>query len=337
MNLHKKIFKSISNELDHFGAKAAIIPLSSLMIISEIYNNIVQSETFSKKLYDLYLTRYSKDYREVMPQAESIIIAAYPQKITEISFNYEYSKIFTIIPPTYINKAEKNRISDTIGKILLKFGYSLQNFYVPEKLTAVLAGLGKYGRNNLCYIPGMGSFISLHSYITDLPSYMGDLPSHAADSSSYIAGLPIDILPIYNNLKLSEMLIMEPCKSCKNCIKNCPTGCIKMDNFLIDAQRCLTFFNENTEIFPVWVKENWHHAIVGCIKCQTICPQNKEHLRETRKGESFTKYETNLILNNEKFEHLPENTRVKLEKMCMDNYYEVIPGNLRLLINKKIN
>jgi epoxyqueuosine reductase len=330
MDLYKKIFKRISNELDSFGAKAAIIPLSSLTRINEIYNNIVQSETFSKKLYDLYLTRYSKDYREVMPQAESIIIAAYPQKITEISFNYEYSKIFTIIPPTYINKAEKNRIPDTIGKILLKFGYDLQSYYVPEKLTAVLAGLGKYGRNNLCYIPGMGSFLTLHSYITDLPSYITDLPLSIGD---LFTGNP----SIYNNGKLMETLMMEPCANCKNCIKNCPTGCISIDHFLINAERCLTFFNENTDIFPVWIKENYHHAIIGCIKCQTICPENKEHLRVTIKGEAFTKYETNLLLNNEKFEHLPENTRAKLEKMCMDNYYNVLSGNLRLLINKKTN
>ncbi|MCL4377031.1 MAG: epoxyqueuosine reductase, partial [Actinobacteria bacterium] len=142
-------------------------------------------------------------------------------------------------------------------------------------------------------------------------------------------------LPCYESKALNKMMMMQTCVNCRYCVKNCPTGCINEDDFLINAEKCLTFFNENFEIFPVWIKENWHHAIVGCVKCQIICPENKGQMKEIIKGESFNKYETNLILHGEKLDDLPENTRAKLEKMCMNNYYEVIPGNLRRLINKK--
>ena len=35
------------------------------------------------------------------------------------------------------------------------------------KLAAVRSGLAQYGRNNICYVEGMGSFFSFHAYLTD--------------------------------------------------------------------------------------------------------------------------------------------------------------------------
>ncbi|MHA1499274.1 MAG: hypothetical protein ACTSXN_07380 [Promethearchaeota archaeon] len=35
------------------------------------------------------------------------------------------------------------------------------------KLLAVSSGIGTYGRNNICYIEGMGSFCTLHAYYTN--------------------------------------------------------------------------------------------------------------------------------------------------------------------------
>ncbi|MCL4377032.1 MAG: hypothetical protein M1409_01420, partial [Actinobacteria bacterium] len=123
MNLHEKIFNNVSAELGNLGAKVAITSINTLPEINEIYKNFTLSETFDKKLYDLYLTRYSEDYKSVMPNAESIIVVAYPQKITEIYFNYKDSKIRTIIPPTYIYRDEKIRVAKVFEKTFSKYGY----------------------------------------------------------------------------------------------------------------------------------------------------------------------------------------------------------------------
>jgi epoxyqueuosine reductase len=310
MNLQEKIFNEISENLTEFGAKAAIISINNLAGIQEIYKNIVQSKTFSKKIYDSYLSGFQNDYKSIMPDAKSIIVTAYPQKITELYFRYGGSNIRAIIPPSYVYSNAEAKTTKLLEKVLSKHCFNITSYRSPEKLISVLSGLGKYGRNNLCYVPEMGSFHTPVVYITDLPS---------------------------KNTELHEAGVLESCSNCNICVKSCPTGSISESSFLTNAEICLTYFNENTGNFPVWIKKNWHHTIVGCMRCQSVCPENKNHLKDIEKGAHFTEFETELIIQGGLIQNLPAATRDKLEKLCMIDYYDVLPRNLRLLINKKSN
>ncbi len=153
----------------------------------------------------------------------------------------------------------------------------------------------------------MGSFNSPLVYLTDLPCEDG---------------------------KLCEVSSMKSCESCLKCIRNCPTGCISENTFLVNAEKCLTFFNENEDKFPGWIKKSWHHTIVGCMRCQIACKENKEFLKDVNTIEFFKEAETELILKETPYQKLPSFTKNKLEELCMTDYYDVLARNLQVLINK---
>ncbi|HAA85103.1 MAG TPA: hypothetical protein DCE14_01985 [Kosmotogaceae bacterium] len=128
-------------------------------------------------------------------------------------------------------------------------GFSVGRAALPEKLLAARTGLAGYGRNNITYVPKAGSYHRLVALYTDMPceDYEWQSPSR-----------------------------LDECKNCSACIRSCPTGCIVEERFLINASRCLTYFNESRRPFPSWVNSKWHNAIIGCLKCQMICPANPE-------------------------------------------------------------
>ena len=72
-----------------------------------------------------------------------------------------------------------------------------------------------------------------------------------------------------------EPKALERCESCVACLRNCPTGAITRDRFLLRAERCLTYHNEAAGDFPGWIDPSWHHCLIGCLRCQTACPENK--------------------------------------------------------------
>ena len=125
---------------------------------------------------------------------------------------------------------------------------------------------GRYGRNNVCYIPGMGSFHRLRAFYSDIP---------CGDDTW---GVP---------------RVLEICQTCPLCWDACPTGCIDAIRFLIHADQCLTHFNESENPLPNRIKPEWYKALLGCLKCQQVCPLNKGVLMQIQDtSESFTRAET---------------------------------------------
>ena len=120
---------------------------------------------------------------------------------------------------------------------------------MPEKLLAVRSGLARYGKNNITYVPGMGSLHRLAVFVSDLPC-------------------------VEDNW--GEVKTLKTCDGCTACMDACPTGAIVSDRFLIHAERCITFHNERIEEFPEWLDSSWHNCLVGCLRCQWVCPENRD-------------------------------------------------------------
>ena len=72
------------------------------------------------------------------------------------------------------------------------------------------------------------------------------------------------------------------------CVKACPTGAIREDNFLIRAERCLTYYNEEPGNLPQWIDIKWHNALIGCRICEKVCPENSTILRKNLEVIEFT-------------------------------------------------
>ncbi len=264
-----------------------------------------------RKLDEYYLQRnYDFALHDHVPTAKSLIIVAAPCQNFQTVFTRNGQRIPVMLPAGYgLEDRNRHQVETIIPEILSQDGYTLKQAQVPEKLLAVRSGLGKYGKNNVCYVSGMGSFHTLAAFYTDLP----------CEHDSW-----------------QDLALSEECQNCSACLKQCPTGAIVEDRILIHAERCLTFFNELPGDFPDWVDPSWHHCLVGCLKCQHACPQNRPFINDVGETVEFTEDETDVLLQGQQpVENIPETLREKLLKLGLMHYYRVFSRNLYAVLQEK--
>jgi epoxyqueuosine reductase len=129
--------------------------------------------------------------------------------------------------------------------------------------------------------------------------------------------------------------LMPACRNCHRCVEACPTGSLRSDRFLVEASRCLTYFNEREGAFPGWVETDWHNAVFGCMRCQEVCPANRNLIE--RSGLSplaFNESEAAAILQKTPLTELGPATRTKLHELCMDDDYQLLARNLGALVSR---
>ena len=211
-----------------------------------------------------------------------------------------------LIPPTYDVSVNADA-EGVLARTLEPDGYLVAPSTLPLKLLAVRSGLAAYGKNNVSYMPGKGSFHRLMAFYTDLP----------ADDRCW-----------------GEPAMLDRCRTCTACITACFTHAIDRDRFLLHAERCLTFLNEFAGEFPDWVESSWHHCVVGCLQCQALCPENARALKSIETGPTFPENETALLLKGVSQEQLPPELRRKLETLGLLEYLELLPRNLRVLLDR---
>ena len=301
---------SISELIESLAKNGYKVQIVSIYRVAELQSTIVNLEKTGVISPDFYpeLTKYFNfDYKAALPEAASIIVVASPQSPTLLFFDSHP----VIIPPTYIySDIWKNQLK-LVTDFLQPRGYRVARARLPFKTLAVRSGLGRYGRNNICYIPGMGSFFRLAAFYSDMP---------------------------YEQDRWGTPEMMRICQTCKSCMDNCPTRCISTDRFLIHADRCLTHFNENENPLPGWINPEWHNALLGCMVCQEVCPLNKEFLEKTQDAlERFNQAETDEILSGTPQENLEPATLSKLKSLCLadSDVYPLLKRNLSLLLKKK--
>jgi epoxyqueuosine reductase len=302
------ICSGLIEHLKKSGYQARVVFISHVAEIERLLLGFKESGAIPADFYP-QLTRYFNfDYKASLPDAKSIIIVAAPQPPTRVQFGAQS----VVIPPTYIYRGIwKGQIAAVSG-FLEPLGFHVKRARLPFKTLAVRSGLGKYGRNNICYIEGMGSFHRLAAFYSDMPC---------------------------EDENWSEPTSMKVCQTCRACAKACPTGCIPEDRFLIHADRCLTHFNESAEALPEWINPEWHNSLLGCMECQKACPVNKPFLTLTREApESFDDDETQQILKGEPLESLSPGLKAKLESLCLtdEDVYPLLKRNLALLFKKSV-
>jgi epoxyqueuosine reductase len=260
-----------------------------------------------QELYDGYLNRFDFKVSAYFEGAQTLIVVTAPQPQQRIAFNWRGQTHAGIIPPTY-DLATDYQIKDCLEDILNPQGYRLEKKRLPEKLLAVHSGLARYGKNNITYVPGLGSFHRPAVFVTDMPP----------QEDSW-----------------GELQILKTCSDCNACMQVCPTNAIVSDRFLVHAERCITFHNERPLDFPKWLDPSWHNSLVGCMFCQTACPMNQKLLNWQADGATFSEEETAFFLNGEPQEKMPEKTIAKLQKLGMMEYANVLGRNLKAIIENQ--
>jgi epoxyqueuosine reductase len=268
---------------------------------------------FDKEFADKYLPSFQFMPPEQLKDAKSIIVVAMPRPPTKAIFNWNGKKQSFILPPTYTAYDEKRlQIERLVQETVGVEGYRIATPRLPLKLLASHSGLVEYGRNNITYVQGMGSFMRLTAVYSDAPCESDDW---------------------------QETKIMTACQDCNKCQKACPTGAISTDRFLLHAEKCLTYHNEKEANipFPQWIKPEWHNCIVGCIRCQAACPENIPFLKTIGETAEFTEEETILLLKAIPAEKLPNETLAKMRLLSLTDYYKELPRNLGALLHLASN
>jgi epoxyqueuosine reductase len=300
----------IQEALAKQGHKAMIVSLDILEKLQEDLRNLQNKEELNDYQNRLIDERYKWELPEADFDIKSILIVGRKSTITQLRFDYEGQEIPVIMPPgaNDYNDAH-DRMDLFLQQLLGEKGYKCKTTpMLPNKLLAVRSGLSKYGRNNIVYIDGMGSFCQIYLYYTDIP----------VDKQTY-----------------SEEINMKACATCGACIKACPTGAIRKDRFLLDCKRCLTFYNEDEgDPFPEWIDPKVHHAIYGCNRCQETCPVNRDQFLKPIEEVLFNEEETKILLSGVTIDALPDRLKKEIIRLNLEDYLTVIPKNLSAILNQ---
>jgi epoxyqueuosine reductase len=206
---------------------------------------------------------------EPWPSMNAVMIAV-PRPAHRVTFDLGVpGKLEAILPPTYFRyQTTFEDVRQDLATNGLP-GSRVEHLQGPHKAIAARLGLVRYGRNNITYAPGTGSYLQLRGYWTD-----AELPERAEPAGP---------------------ALMPECEGCDRCRKVCPTKAIGEDRMLLRAQQCLTYANENPGEWPEWAGNAPHRCLVGCLLCQRVCPANPS-LPVEDTGLSFSSEETKALL-----------------------------------------
>ena len=265
--------------------------------------NLIDSEVWSHRLAAL---------RELLPDgfaARSLVVIAIPSSEVRVTFQRGRSVELTM-PPTYTEYVSlPTRIAEWAGALLEPHGCAVRPAgQIPLKTLAVRSGLGDYGRNNICYVPGMGSWAHLVALYTDLEPE-GEV--------------------------WREPTMLERCASCRACIRVCPGEAISMERFLIRVERCITWHTElpAAVALPDWGPKR-PPCVFGCMECQTKCPVNKAVPLRAETGPEFDEHETARLLAGAPLDDLSEATVQKLRWLDWIEPYDQLRRNLEGLLRE---
>ena len=296
--------------LDAKGYKGKIISAKYIPDLQNSVKKFNEQRLLDPDFYEEYKKYFDFEPKTGFGEVKSLFMVAMPQPQYEIVFNWKNKEVPLKIPPTYLHgRALINETKVFLTDLLKPSGHSVEFARLPQKTLAIRAGLAEYGRNNITYIQGLGSFHRLFTFYSDFP---------------------------YEQDGWQELRMMDLCKECSACVRKCPTGAIPEDRFLLRAERCLTFHNEHpVDVpFPDWIDPSWHNCLVGCLHCQNVCPANEKVINWIEPGPSFSEEETKLLLSGTAVENLPEETRSKVEEHGLGYYLSVYPRNLGVFLKR---
>ncbi len=117
---------------------------------------------------------------------------------------------------------------------------------VMERSLAAASGVGFIGKNTSLIVPGVGSCVYLVEILTTAPfAPTPPLPESAGS-----------------------------CGDCTKCLDACPTGALEAP-YRLDAAKCLSYLTiEHRAPVKVGIGRLMGSCILGCDRCQEVCPYN---------------------------------------------------------------
>jgi epoxyqueuosine reductase len=247
------------------------------------------------------------DWRDRLEGARSVVVGAVARPLTRATLTIDGTEHSVPVPPHYAGyETTPDGLTAAVRTALAPAGRHAVRIEPPLKTLAAGAGLARYGRNNIAYVPGLGSYLQLAACLTDLEPPAGATWDEAQQ--------------------------LDRCERCSACLRACPTGAIRADRFLLQTERCLTWVNEAPTPFPDWVDPAWHTCAVGCLRCQQACPENAVVDLVISPAEVLGEEESAAVLAARLPAELGEQTVAKLRRSGLDYAPDLIARNVRALI-----
>jgi len=267
--------------------------------------------SFDSDFYDLELAdAFHWEPPAELGEARSVIVVARPVTAGRLVFRVGGRTIPVVVPPTYRRfRAVGQEMVAQVDQVLRSVGHRAVAAELPKKALAVGAGLARYGRNNIAYFPRMGSYAQIAAAWSDLPA--GEDPWR-------------------------QPAMLEDCAACRACVVACPTGAISTERFPLHGELCVTHLNEWPGSFPDWLPGSAHNALVGCMRCQTTCPADKDVAGWVEDGPVFSDEETRLLLAAVPREELAAETLAKLDGLDTFMEHGLLCRNLAAVLAGEI-
>jgi epoxyqueuosine reductase len=305
---------SIKEWADRQGYKVAWGPISLIESIRADFDNLRKAGALDPEFALEALSWFRFPEGLPIENPRSVVILVVPRPSHSVSFELERGRLDTMLPPTYVDyRKTMAKIRDRVRTEVLEPDCQIELLPAPLKATAAKLNLILYGRNNISYVRGIGSYYELVGLLTDV-----ELQPPCDHGSAGPAHLP-------------------ECNSCDRCIRACPTQAINEDRFLINAERCLTRYNESKDPFPDSVPPSAHHCLIGCLVCQRVCPLNLGLHRVDPTGVAFNREETEAFLKWREDSDDPVWSAVcaKLKGLGLTENGAILSRNLHALLNRR--
>jgi epoxyqueuosine reductase len=241
----------------------------------------------------------------------AVVVAAYSKNMyANFQLNGDAYRI--LVPFQYYSEdLNSDKLKAIIQKDIIKTpGRRVEDVtsQMPLKLLAARSGLGRYARNSLVFVEGMGSYNLLYAFLTDHP---------------------------FSQDNWTNLEILNECNHCHACERTCPTNCISRWNYGANIDRCITLYNENPGNFPNWIYGSMHHALMGCMKCKSPCPANEGIAELSGNLEDVSEEETRKILKGTPDDALLKSLQRKLRQfraVATKEQFPIMSRNLSMLI-----
>ena len=191
------------------------------------------------------------DPRILLAEARSIIVAGFFMKEEERPFPVPPNRPIGRFSSAYNVRAfsamEKHYFN-TLRRFLEEEGFKAvlnDKYRLPDKLAAIRAGLGRFGKNSVILTEKYGSCVMFVTIVTDAP---------LNPAASPLEG--------------------DACGGCDLCLRSCPTNAF-LAPYKINRRQCITNWLWGVHVPPP-LREKQENRLFGCGECVRICPKNRK-------------------------------------------------------------
>ncbi len=196
---------------------------------------VIKSKTYIEEA-----KKMNKHYQDILYPTMVVLGLSYPKRIIKPTKTHLVPSFYTF--GSDYHTVLKNRIKNVMDPLNIKYSLGVDNHPYDERLAAVLAKVGYFGKNQLIINKTYGTYMFL--------------------------GV------VFFDVEIDEEFILDiddDCGTCRKCISACPTNALFDGGY--DMHKCISFYNqEKIDLTEEQMEANYQ--LFGCDICQLVCPKN---------------------------------------------------------------